>query len=177
VSNPADSPAHAAALATRPTSTSQPVVRDRFTGALVPVAGPIKHGRFRDYLARIIGNHGERAYDGILAIAEGRASFQKLVRNPQAHESAHDVALIPTVTVQPTIKERYEAYKFLAESLNGSPTKSIDVHTSTSQSGPVEPSYDDFEDSELEQLEAQLRRAAHAAARRAASEAEVVEEG
>jgi hypothetical protein len=131
-------------------------VRRDAKGRLLPGSAPVpgtgRPRQHRSYLRELIGQRGEKAYDGILAVAEGRLTFSRLVREPHAYEDAHAVTLIPTVKVVPSIRERMDAWTFLAEQLNGK--SSIEVHVEHTEKGA--PDYAELSDDELAQLERSL---------------------
>lgn len=137
------------------------IKRDPKTGALLKGSAPINPGgrkkAHRTYLKQLIGERGEKAYDGILAVAEGRTTIRALAREPGPSEDAHSVALIPIVTKVPSVRERLDAWIFLVEQLNGKATVGIEmdlhVHDATA------PKLDEFSDAELEQFERFLERA------------------
>ena len=113
---------------------------------------------YRETLTKLIGEHGELAYEGILAIAEGRTTIRKLARDPGPHEDRESVALIPTIEVQPKIRERLAAWIFLAESLNGKPRVEVDVKHRNA--GVESIKVERLSDGDLGQLETLLRLAA-----------------
>jgi hypothetical protein len=143
---------------------SRPPVRDRRTGHLLPGGGslnPLGAGirkTHRAVLERLIGENGERAYEGILAIAEGRISLEVLSREPKPHEDSVSVALIPTVRRVPSIRERLDAWEFLAEQLNGKAVSSIDL-TARVDAAPPQRDYARLTDEELAAAERALRKA------------------
>lgn len=135
--------------------------RDPRTGHLLPGARLNPGGRpakkaFRAELKRLIGEHGEVAALGILDIAEGRTTIEQLVRKPYPHEDTASVALIPKVVIQPSIRERLDAYAFLYEQLNGKAT--VDVEVAHEHSVSVR-DYSKLSDTELASLEAALAKA------------------
>lgn len=138
---------------------SKPVLRDPRTGHLLPGTRGInprgsRRKGHRKYLADLIGEHGELAYDGILRIAQGLETYETLSREPGPDEDIASVALIPKVRKVPSIRERLDAWQILAEHLNGKPAVEIDV----SHTVNTEPrrDYSKLSDAELEQLERML---------------------
>lgn len=139
---------------------SRPIVRrDPRTGQVIKGSAGIGGGRrksHKNYLKGLLGDHGERAYDIALDIAEGRLTFEQLTRKPGAGEDAVSASLIPTVKVVPSIRERLDAAIFLAEQLNGKATVSVDVeHTHTTEGRD----YSRLDDGQLETLERLLSEA------------------
>ena len=108
----------------------------------------------RRVLAELLGEHGEVAYAGVKEIAEGKTTFEQFMRASGPEEDAHAIALIPRVIVQPTIRERLEAWKWLAEQQNGK--AAVTVRAEVKQEPPPPPDYDALSDEELLQLEAML---------------------
>jgi hypothetical protein len=131
--------------------------RDPRTGQILP-GGPSLNPRgsrrkgHRKYLAQLIGESGELAYDGILRIAQGLETFETLAREPGPDEDIASVALIPKVRKFPSIRERLDAWQILAEHLNGKPSVDVDVtHHAGEPVGARD--YSKLSDAELEQLE------------------------
>jgi hypothetical protein len=138
---------------------SKPVRRDPRTGHILPGSGGInprgsRRKGHRKYLAQLIGEHGEAAYDGILRIAQGLETYETLAREPGPDEDIASVALIPHVRKVPTIRERLDAWQILAEHLNGKPAVEIDVTHNLGETKPRD--YSKLSDGELEQLERML---------------------
>lgn len=110
---------------------NKPVQRDPRNGQVLKGSGsPNPGGRkkaHRAYLRQLLGERGERAYDAILDIAEGRTSFEVLAREPGPNEDLGSAAQIPIVRRVPSIRERLDAWEFLAEQLNGKAPQSIEV--------------------------------------------------
>lgn len=110
---------------------NKPVQRDPRNGQVLKGSGsPNPGGRkkaHRAYLRQLLGERGERAYDAILDIAEGRTSFEVLAREPGPEEDFASAAQIPIVRKVPSIRERLDAWEFLAEQLNGKAPQSIEV--------------------------------------------------
>jgi hypothetical protein len=137
----------------------KPVKRDPRTGKLLPGTRGIgrRHKLHRTYLKELIGERGEKAYDAILSIAQGRTTFSALAREPGPNEDAHSVSMIPVVTKCPSIRERLDAWTFLTEQLNGKATVGIEMdvtHTDATSAN-----LDAFTDAELDQFERFLERA------------------
>lgn len=108
-------------------------------------------------LRELIGEFGTKAYRGILDIAEGRTSIKVLAREPGPTEDAMSAALIPIVEKVPSIRERLDAWEFLAEALNGKATQAIDLHASVETANKTD--LGKLDDEALVQLEALLARA------------------
>lgn len=137
------------------------IKRDPRTGALLKGTAAINPGgrkkAFRTYLKELIGERGEKAYDGILAIAQGKTTIRALAREPGPNEDAHSAAMIPVVTKVPSIRERLDAWIFLTEQLNGKATQGIEMDLNINDA--TSPKLDEFTDDELDQFERFLERA------------------
>jgi hypothetical protein len=108
-------------------------------------------------LRELIGEYGHKAYAAILDIAEGRVSIEVLAREPGPTEDSMSAALIPIVKKVPSIRERLDAWEFLAEALNGKATQAIDLHASVETASKVD--LGKLDDEHLVQLETLLARA------------------
>lgn len=89
-------------------------------------------------LRELIGEFGTKAYRGILDIAEGRTTIKVLAREPGPTEDSMSAALIPIIEKVPSIRERLDAWEFLAEALNGKATQAIDLHASVETANKVD---------------------------------------
>ncbi len=146
------------------------ILRDPKTGHLLKGTRALNPGgrpstkANRAILERLIGKGGERAYEAVLDIAEGRTTIETLAREPRPHEDSVAAALIPVVKRAPSIRERLDAWTFLIEQLNGKSPSSLDVSVDGEVRHTSGPEYRALTDEDLSSLEKLLRRARYEAA-------------
>ncbi len=108
--------------------------------------------KYQKEILKLIGENGENAFHLLWEIANGRASYKKLVRDPPPDSTTIDRALIPMVEIFPTFKERQEAMYFLVEHAFGKPRVEVDVNVSDE----TKRDYGALTDEELAQLKTTL---------------------
>jgi hypothetical protein len=109
-------------------------------------------------IRELAGDGGEEIIKLLWEIANGRASYRKLARDPGPDATSVEKALIPMVEVLPTFKERIECAEFLFEHGFGKP--SVDVNLNVSDERRED--YGALTDEEIAQLKSTLQKVGRA---------------
>lgn len=76
---------------------------------------------YRNYVRKLVGEHGEKAFDILWEIAQGQRKTTKWLSQEGGPVE---------VGVKPSIKEQHDAAIALAEHLNGRPTQAMELEHS-----------------------------------------------
>lgn len=103
-------------------------------------------------LDEILGDDIYRAYEWLVEIAAGEASYTKPSRKLRPDDDATTAALIPAEEVKPTFGERLAALELLIKMRHGVPRQLVDVSVQEHRAPLDVGMLDDRELLELEQL-------------------------